>query len=124
MKPFNLTDAIAGKPVVTRNGKPITEIHLFKECKSKYNVCAVIEGDINNFTLDGKFWKDRDAIHEYDLFMASEKKTVWVNVYKLKREDYNNSTKLSYGHFNTKEEALSYKDEDFYIATKPIEIEV
>ena len=56
MKPFNLQEALAGKPVVDRTGEPVTDFHYFK------------------------FYADGDVASN-DLFMASEKKEGWINVY-------------------------------------------
>ena len=80
MKPFNLQEALAGKPVVTRDGRTVTALHLF-DCDLKFPLGAVIESCscIYAFRKDGT-WTSEPS--EYDLFMASVEKTVWVNLYQ------------------------------------------
>ena len=78
MKPFSKSEALQGKPVVTRNGKKvlyITEVPL----DITFPVVAVIEsvGGPCIFTSDGNFLKSQDY-HAYDLFMASTKKEGWI----------------------------------------------
>ena len=78
MRPFSKSEALQGKPVVTRNGKKvkyITEIPL----DINYPVVAVVEGidEPHVFTSDGKFLKS-DNNHLYDLFMGSTKKEGWI----------------------------------------------
>ena len=79
MKPFNLEEALAGKPVVTRDGLKVIQLHLF-ECDLRFPLGAVIENGncIFGFKKDGT-WTNVPS--DYDLFMASPEKTVWVNLY-------------------------------------------
>jgi len=83
MKPFNLERALAGEPVITRNGKKVTELLLFKSGKLIQPLFGIIEGE------EGYFCFNKDGMYNissteasYDLFMALEKKSVWVNVYE------------------------------------------
>jgi hypothetical protein len=79
MKPFNLQDALAGKPVVTRDGKAVKQIAYFPEVET-YAVMAYIEGsDVDTYTREGSYWSSKGT---HDLFMASTKKTGWVNIYR------------------------------------------
>ena len=78
MKPFSKSEALQGKPVVTRNGKKvlyITEVPL----DIKYPVVAVVEGigEPHIFTSDGRFLYSQGD-HPYDLIMASTKKEGWI----------------------------------------------
>lgn len=78
MKPFSKSEALQGKPVVTRNGKKvlyITEVPL----DIAYPVVAVVEGigEPHIFTSDGEF-STSHYYHVYDLFMASTKKEGWI----------------------------------------------
>jgi hypothetical protein len=78
MKPFSKIEAISGKPVVTRNGRKVTQIKEF-ELEGPYQIAAVVEGegDITTFTDDGVF--DLGLLHSsYDLFMEAEKHEGWV----------------------------------------------
>lgn len=81
MKPFNLQEALAGKPVITRAGLKVTGLCKFTFAK-KYPIVATIEGldEPMFFHLDGAFGTPSYA-PLYDLFMQSEKKSGWVNIY-------------------------------------------
>jgi len=72
MRKFNLEEALNGKPVVTRDGRKVTELHLFKS-NINYPLAGVIEGiddDISTFTTSGKFSVYNNDYR--DLFMAEE----------------------------------------------------
>jgi len=125
MKPFNLQEALAGKPVVTRHGIIVTKIYHIKEKDvNEYTVLAVINSN--------SFWFNKNGIYNprfetgLDLFMATEKKTVWVNVYKDADSD-------CFGYYTdravdseekAKSNISSYRPDSVYIKTCPIEIEV
>lgn len=82
MKPFNLEEALAGKSVVTRDGREVTQITKFNlNNKDEQPLIGVVGGHIESFWESGKYL-DKDTIHINDLFMKAEKKTYWVNVYK------------------------------------------
>jgi len=102
MKPFNLEEALAGKPVVTREGRKVLQLHCFKNI-SKENECisVIIEGynSIRNLYENGRYLETQD--HPNDLFMAEEKIEFWHNVYfshKFKKTIVGES-------FNTESEA-------------------
>jgi hypothetical protein len=78
MKPFDLGAALAGKKVVTRDGRTVTQVTKF-DISNRFSVRAVIGGTIFSFTSAGEFVIGGDE--GLDLFMASETKTVWVNLY-------------------------------------------
>lgn len=85
MKKFNLTACIAGKPVVTRDGRP------YKFAGHNENAiqgCRLL-GWITDMTYahgdDGKYCITQECSH--DLFMASEEREVWVNVYPNHSDD-------------------------------------
>ena|ERR1700686_121316 len=83
MKPFNLQDALAGKPVVTRDGKAVKQLAFFPEAE-KYSVIAYSAGDeVDTYTKDGRFL-NYGAVNDSsrDLFMAGTMKTGWVNIYR------------------------------------------
>ena len=81
MKPFCLADALAGKPVVSKKGKKVVELHLWKTL-TKFPLEAVLEGEkgSNGYTKDGMFY-DTGVLSDYDLFMATPPQEAWVNVY-------------------------------------------
>ena len=69
MKPFNLEQALAGAPVVTRCGIPVYQMFYFSEAvDSFYKLHAVVEGEIYGYTDAGTFHLGRD--HEIDLLMG------------------------------------------------------
>jgi len=72
MKKFNLEEALNDKPVVTRDGKKIEELYLFKNRKSMYCLACLIEDNdnIETFTKEGEYIKGETNI--LDLFMADE----------------------------------------------------
>jgi len=69
MKPFNLKKALAGEPVVTRNGLRVSEIHLFETYRNNHPVVAVVENELTRFNLDGKYWLSTMDKDIHDLFM-------------------------------------------------------
>ena len=95
MKPFNLEEAKAGKPVCTRDGRPV-RILCFDLKNNTFPIAATIETahseEVFIFTLDGKYNTNRDSY--LDLFMAVEKKTGWINIYKDK--NYNRCSSIIY----------------------------
>lgn len=93
MKEFNLDRALAGEPVVTRNGKCVSEIHHFLTATPEHQVAAIIEGDLFSFHCSGRFLSSE--ADEMDLFMAPVKKQEWANIY------YHLDKKLPTGQFYT-----------------------
>jgi hypothetical protein len=104
MKPFNLEKALAGDPVITRDGRKVTDIHYFKAKDLDTPVIAEIDNtNLKFYTNDGKYYhkfyyQNNDS--HYDLFMAPVIKTYWVNIYK-----HSNGTILQSSVFNCKEDA-------------------
>lgn len=80
MQPFNLERALAGDPVQTKDGKPVTQLVLFNEVDDNYPIRAVIDGCIHSITVCGKFWGNNSE-SGMDLFMAPVKREGWVNIY-------------------------------------------
>lgn len=78
LKPFDLAAALEGKKVITRNGKVLEDLYYFKSATREYPFYAQIEGIVCSFSLKGKY---RSEESDYDLFMAPETVTKWVNVY-------------------------------------------
>lgn len=118
MKKFSLEDALAGKPVVTKKGVPVTELRLFKDAKTQYCLAGILEGDINTWTKEGDYLKNNPSCH--NLFMAPETVERWVNVYE------NDSVYEEMYH--SKQDALDAKSETLndqkYIGTFPITITI
>lgn len=103
MKPFNLEEAKAGKPVVTRDGRSVRIICWDRESEEGYNIVALIGGrcyeEAITCTKEGKTILGTDNLD--DLFMASEKNEGWINIYK----DSNRTPFFKY-IYDTKEEAF------------------
>jgi hypothetical protein len=83
MRPFNLEEALAGKPVVMRNGDRVKAVYFIKELENQ-KVLAVIDFDGDQgydfYSENGKFLIGENE-SEYDLFMYEEPKTYYTNIY-------------------------------------------
>lgn len=85
MNPFDLEKALAGHPVVTRDGQKIVEIHCFKNGNDP--VAAILEGNECLFyKKNGRYLHYEET--EYDLFMATTKKTYYQNLYRYDNGTY------------------------------------
>lgn len=85
MKPFNLEEAKAGAPVITRDGRAVRIVCFDRACPH-YPIVALIGGageeDVQTFTNGGMYYADEDGGYaDCDLFMAPVQRTVWVNLY-------------------------------------------
>jgi hypothetical protein len=84
MKPFNLQAALAGKKVVTRTGENVERIIEIPNAPKGYELMVIIASAVPFFAdTNGCCFND---FRNYDLFMASEKKTGWANLYIKPRE--------------------------------------
>lgn len=100
--PFDLEKALAGSPVITRNGQRVSELIKTKTGDEANKIVAIINGYVYSFYENGKFYSGVNC--ENDLFMLVEpvKKSCWVNIYKYGRVE---------GGFGSKMEADSnYND--------------
>ena len=89
MKPFNLEEAKAGKPVQTRDGRDVRIIcfdaKLNDTSKDTSIVCLItcledgMEYLFSYFRDDGRWHSSQESTH--DLFMKSETKVGWVAVF-------------------------------------------
>ena len=98
MKPFDLEKALAGEPVVTREGIPATDFRYYKSEKSGFTLCALVDGIVGMFTADGYSRTDNMS----DLFMATVSRTMWGVLY---RSDYTGGLHLLPNLYHTEEEA-------------------
>lgn len=122
MKQFNLEEYLKNptKKVITRDGNNVRI--LCTDAKGNFPVIALVKihnGDETVIRLkeNGRFYNDTEDSN--DLFFVPEKKSGWINLYKI------NST-ISPGPraYNTKEEAESVVgDKSYYISTIKIEWE-
>jgi hypothetical protein len=74
MKDFNLKDALAGKPVVTRDGRPVKIAGYNEGAKESQRIAAWLDGFIIDYGENGK----RYSYTDYDLFMAPSERKEWV----------------------------------------------
>ena len=81
MKPFNLERALAGDPVVTRDGRPL-KIAGYNEEISPANIALLgwVESDIGwdevAWFYDGRYMNDESST--LDLFMAPNERKEWI----------------------------------------------
>lgn len=84
MKPFNLEEAKAGKPMVTRDGRQAKFIAHVPEVSSYARLVVLIGGALNIYRDCGSDCFVDGARHcnsRNDLFMAPVKKTAWVELF-------------------------------------------
>ena len=124
VKQFNLEEYLKNpsKEVVTRMGRKVRIICTDRE-DSIYPIIALIKDDkreseiLVTYTKDGIPAEYNEAY--YTLFFAPEKKSAWINLYKM-------NSIISPGPrvYDTKEEAESAAgDKSYYISTIKIEWE-
>ena len=80
MKPFNLEAAKRGDPIVTRDMREAKFIVHVPEANPSFRINVLINGEIFSLSETGNYWEGIKASTN-DLFMAPEKRTVWVNLY-------------------------------------------
>jgi hypothetical protein len=81
MKPFDLEAALAGAPVVTRDGREVTQLKLF-ELTGKEPLYGVIENNVYRWDFNGVFRPDGTKT-SYDLFMFEAEPEVWEPTMEL-----------------------------------------
>lgn len=80
-KPFNLQEALEGKPVVTRDGRKVKIAGYNPEALHKTEVIVGwAEGVYECWNEHGSYNVNRECPE--DLFMAPETKDVWVIIYE------------------------------------------
>ena len=84
LKPFDIKKAREGKPVCTRDGRKARIICFNRESIGFPIIALVKNGDTEGvYQFDDKGRSNIDDEERgYDLMMASEKRSGWVNVYK------------------------------------------
>jgi len=89
MKDFNLKDALAGKPVITRLGRPV-EILWYSEERNV--LVGLINGSAYVFTGGGR----ANLYTHHDLFMAPSERKEWVVIYTNTKGHRLSSLEFSY----------------------------
>jgi hypothetical protein len=80
MEKFNLERALAGEPVITREGREVTQLTYFKEAREQYNLVGLMEGVVCTWNEIGTSILGHET--RSDLFMKPKENAIWVNVYK------------------------------------------
>lgn len=110
MKPFNLEEALSGKPICTRKGLPARILATDLKGRTQPIVVAILSEDgceyVRNYAKDGKLFSTLET--EDDLVMTSQKRTGWINIYE------NN---LGTFIHKTKRQALDVRLTDGYVDT-------
>lgn len=78
MEPFNLERALAGDPVVTRDGRPVAQFAIFK-AKGRDTLYGVLDEYVSSWTPEGCWSVDGEELPN-DLFMAPAKREGWIIV--------------------------------------------
>jgi len=77
MKPFNLERALAGDPVVTRDGRPVKIAGYNEEAETEYKICGWVDGEVEGWNVDGLLSESiKDA--DIDLFMSPNERKEWI----------------------------------------------
>lgn len=70
MVKFNLEKALNGAKVITRDGREVTQLHLFDASDEEFPLNGVIDNVVYDFRADGTYLSKNED--ELDLFMAPE----------------------------------------------------
>jgi len=106
MEKFNLERALAGDPVITRDGRDVTQLVKFDTPipnsifalvtslrSTEQNPCKIVHNWYNN----GSYSQEKSS--DLDLFMKPKENAIWVNVYK----DHDGKLFTGYGYDSEKE---------------------
>jgi len=79
-KDFDLQRAIAGDPIITRDGRKVLQFSYFPKCPG-YKIVVHIEGNkgVDIMPESGRVFGD-GGDNPSDLFMACYTKTFWLNI--------------------------------------------
>ena len=81
MKPFDLKAALSGAPVVTRDGREVTQLVRF-DGATTYSLAGLLDGRIYTFTGVGKY--SIGSENDQDLFMREEPEEIWEPTMELR----------------------------------------
>lgn len=85
-KPFNLQEALEGKPVVTRDGRKVKIAGYNSEVNESSKLVGWCDGIAYAWSIDGFFLAGKSSAH--DLFMAPETKDVFLLLWSIKGRDH------------------------------------
>lgn len=121
MREFNLHEALSGKPVVTRDGREVTELKIFKGIDNDNpSLVGVLNNGISVWFKNGRYFEE--GVNPHDLFMESEKITKWVNVFRHKILNYSFDSYAYDSESSAKNHVSS--NSEMYIATALITFEI
>ena len=100
LEKFDLERALAGEPVITRDGREVTQLTLFNVENNIYPLYGVVNNTIVRWTSEGIYYKFSEK-DDGDLFMKPKVVERFYNVYC---NETINHLLLGEG-FRTKEEA-------------------
>lgn len=125
MKPFNLKEAKAGKPVCTRNGNPV-RIICFDALSDNYPIIGLIKRidyeELTTFTIDGHLNLNEQS--GYDLMMATVKKEGYIALIDISDVRNENAIMGATNVYSSEEEChKGFSNVKGYIKTIKIEWE-
>ncbi len=116
MKKFSIEKAKQGYPICTRKGLDVRILAYNMKNKDDFLLIGLIEdGEDEHISTWDEYGNSYQSRHD-DLFMKSEKREGWINIYKVSGEYYTGNRV-----YDTKEDA-QYKLED-HVNTIKIEWE-
>jgi hypothetical protein len=99
LEKFDLERALSGDPVITKEGKEVTQLTCFKDVLHRDCVYGVVSNQVQCWEIDGSYFLN-ESDSKHNLFMKPKENTIWVNVYK------NISGKLyTNGQFDSEQQA-------------------
>lgn len=98
MKPFNLEEAKAGEPLITREGESVKFICVEPDAHEDTRLLVLRNGRVLPLYIDGTYnGPQAKFTSSGDVFMAPKKRTLWCNVYRG-----------SASHYDSEEEANNH----------------
>ena len=121
MKPFNLEQALAGKPVTTRDGRVVTQI-----TKNDYVLSAVVdknedESQVHTFTIEGYLVSSKEPSSK-DLCMSGENVTKYMIFDNLGRYAMTNGLFQDSKSAVTTMKELGYVPQDYQVVAVEVEV--
>lgn len=118
MKPFDLDKALAGHPIVYRNGETPKEWHYFKDGKNYSIISVNKDGLFITHHSDGAYFSNDKG--EHDLFLAHKEETLWVAV-KKKISDGFFATSHAYDNKERLKKYFPESDYTYHQITREVE---
>jgi len=116
MKPFNREKAKAGEPLVTRDG---TEVLAYFDSglDVDFPILAFVRGGkaVSTYTAYGLFYS-RPVNHHLDLFMKSQKREYWTNLFRLENGNIATSSILH----ESQEKAIAGRSKTLQYLGEPV----